>query len=331
MAQSSGNLSMLDFENKEYKKAIKQLNSILKKNPETTKAAILLSGLYENEKNFDLAEIFLKKAIDNSTKKATTRIKLAQFYIRNKKTDKAIEIMRIVVAKNPDTFKHSITLASYLNENNEPEKSEQVLLDAIQADPNDLKRHLTFAQFLYQQKKPGAAIAELESIKSIFPDAADPWFMQALIHLKNNDQKQAVKKLLTVVERWDTQLEATKARKKLVEIYYKKEPQKSKILIDQILKEQPNDNDALFMQGKYAFDNKDYDTAITSFRTILKNRVDSIETYLLLTESHIRKNEIELAEDTLKRAHNISPNNISVNLDLARLMLSKKDIEKSEE
>ena len=72
-------------------------------------------------------------------------------------------------------------------------------------------------------------------------------------------------------------------------------------IINEVLKENPKDNDALLLQGKLSLAKGRPQDAIVSFRSILKDVPNSDEVLTLLGNAHLLNGETELAKENLQK------------------------------
>ena len=310
------------------------LQKALKTNPANSDSILLLSRLYSHQKRDRKAEKILIDGTVVLPGHIGIRIELAKFYESRKQLDDAIKVMQEIIMLDPVLLNHRQTLAYYYIRQQKPEKAEQTYQQAIELDPNDTTRYFVYVEFIKQQKSLNAAIDYLKKyIDNDLNADKEISFKLASIYQQAGEIDQAIAVLNDIVKSSKLDLSGIHARKKLLSIYLaKNDLVNSKRLIEEILQENPKDHDAILLKGELLKQEKNYDLAITLFRTALKNQSDSIEILHLLSETHLLNGEVHLAAELLKQAIKINPANVDSYLQLARFLLaSGEDVQALEQ
>lgn len=303
--------------------ASRLLKDILNQEPATYSAILLLSKIYEDKKDNNNALLILNRGIKHLPDNILLKQNLATFYKRHQQLDKAIAILEKLVAENPDNFDYTISLAYYYELNKQPNKTETVLREAIKLNPLDAKRYIMLSQFLVKWNGIELAIAELASSIKEQPDLTELKVFLVSLYLKHEKTADAITLLESITSKTRLGPEYIDAQKKLAEIYLSNdEIEKAKQHNNAILKEYPNDSDALILNAKIAFKERDYKTTITDLRLVLKFRPDSIEILQLLSDAYVKEQETELAEEVLKKIAYLQPKNVTAQLDIARFNIA---------
>jgi tetratricopeptide (TPR) repeat protein len=303
------------------------LQKIIQQKPGTYSAILLLSQIYEHKNNQQQALDTLNAGIKYSPENTLLQQQLAKFYERHKQFDKAIKIMEKVVEKKPDFFAYTVSLAYYYELKNQTEKTEFILRQAIKHNPLEINRHIILSQFLEKRKGLGAAISELNSTIKKHPELTTLGFTVVALYLKDNDTDNAIIQLKTIINAFKFTPEYITANKKLAEIYIAdKQINKARPIIKRLLKENPNDNDALILDAKAAFVEHRYATTITNLRLALKSRPNDIGLLQLLSDAYIKTQEIDLAGEVLKKITYLQPENIAAQLNLVRFNIASNQL-----
>lgn len=308
--------------------AVNIAQALVKENPNETEAVIFLTGIYiKQDKDAEAVEL-LNSSIGKNKEVVALYSLLAQIYAKNKDYDKAEQQLQKVVVLEPQTLSHRITLASFYYNSNQIDKAENTLRDAIKADPDDAVRYLHLAELL--AKKRGDEVAEKELLAAINskPDLSGLRFGLAKHYLGMKQKGKAEQVYKDIIDKYGTEPEGLKARNRLAVLSLQKsETSQAQTYIDEILKENPRDNDALITKGKLALIGRDAQTAIGAFRTVLKDQPGLTEVAVFLADAHMLNNEVELARETLFEAIEANPKNERVRLSLARLMIKSRDFD----
>ena len=310
-------------------KAIQQLEKVLAKDPGLRSAAALLSTLYEREGRKEEAESVLVRAIENSDNPVPLQRRLSQLYRNHKQNAKAEEVLRAIVRAHPDELGYRLSLASFLSQTDQIDKAEQVLRETIEAAPDDAQRYLLLTEFLAAKRGHDVATRELKAVIARRPDLVDLQFGLVRLYLATERRDEAQQVLEELIASQGTSPDGLKARLQLARLVATSDPQSPRLekLIDEVLTENPADNDALMMRGRLAMLRKDYVAAINDFRSVLKDQPNSVRVLQLLASAHQAIGEKELARDMLARAIEAGPDNTASRLAMARLLGEDGDID----
>ena len=306
--------------------AIAQLEQIVTRAPDHNPAVVLLASLYEQNQDVDKAGATLEAGVKAKPDDVGLKMALAQFYNRQKREDEATQVLRDVVAQKPEEFGYRLTLAKFLVERKEVDAAETVLREAIAADPDDARRYVALAEFLSAQQGNNVAIKELEEAISSKPDLVELRFSLARLYQVNGNSEGSVEVLQRVVKEQETEPAGLRARNLLAQIYASQSDfDKARVLVEEVLKENPKDNDALTLKGRLAVNAGDFPEAIAAFRSVLKDQPNSVDVLSYLAETQLRNGDVELAGENLRRAVDVEPQNAEARIRLARYLMQTKD------
>ena len=91
-------------------------------------------------------------------------------------------------------------------------------------------------------------------------------------------------------------------------------------LIQEVLAENPRDNDALLLRGNLAMQGNDPAAAIGDLRAVLRDQPDAVPVLRALARAHIANHEPALAEEALQRAVALSPADPEVRVEFAQML-----------
>ncbi len=315
----------------ERERAVQQLEKVIAQNPELPSAALLLAGLYDAEGRTEDAETVLVRAIVDEEGSVPLQKRLAEFYRKNGRLDTAEKVLRDIVSNNPELFESWVSLASFLAQSEQKDRAEEVLREAIETAPEDFQRYRLLADFISSSRGVEAAISELAKFVERKPDSGQLKFILASFYLKN-EQAEEAKELFTAIYRAEGNApDGLKAKTLLAQTLAASEDEaqlvQAKKLVAEVLKENPQDNLALLLKGKFAANEKKYDEAIAAFRSILKDQPGSSEVLRLLAAAHMENGEIAMARDTLGQAVEKNPGEVRLRLGLAQLLAQTGDTE----
>ncbi|GMR01147.1 MAG: hypothetical protein BMS9Abin19_0503 [Gammaproteobacteria bacterium] len=313
--------------NGDLKSATEQLERVIKESPGHIPAIIMLSKIFEKSRDFTEARMVLENGFKANPDNDKVLFALVQFYTNQKLYAEAVDTMRGLITLKPETYAYRMALASIFLEQGKDEKAEQVLRDAISADAEDEKRYLLLAKFLLENRGQEQAIAELQQFAQNNPELVELQFATAQYFVTAGQINEAVANLHKIIEEYKTSPAGLRARNQLTQIHASlSQFDKARILVDEILNENPKNYDALVMKGRLAFKANNFSDAVTAFRSVLKDQPDAVEILTYLAETHLRLGETELAGEALLRAVDTNPYLIDARIRLARFYLQKREV-----
>lgn len=289
---ASAMLALMLQKDGEIKKSIEILQTSYEHNPDNEQILYQLAGAYEGDKQFDKAEALLVKAAERPAAKLNDKIKLVSFYSRREELGRAETMIKELIAQDPqDPQRHKILVGFYASKFG-PEKAEQALLESIAQYPKLLELQFGLAQ-VYEKSK---MITKAKEIYQKILDAQGPT------------------------------TDGITAKSKLATLYFlERDFEQAKVLADEVLAENPRDNDALEVSGKLAMVSGGFEDAVAAFRSILKDKPESANIRTLLAEAHLRTGEVELARDNLESVIEQTPKDVQARLRLIKFLMMSKD------
>ena len=120
--------------------------------------------------------------------------------------------------------------------------------------------------------------------------------------------------------------QALRARAELADLRMRRgRPDEASVLIAEVLKENPRNNQALMLRGQIALDRGDLLNAVADFRSVFKDQPNSVPVITQLARAHLANGEPELAKETLAKAVALYPNEPEVRVLMAELKAATSD------
>lgn len=310
--------------------AVREISSVVAEQPSSVEAIYLLSSLYIKQEKQDKAIEVVTKGITLNPKDLVLRFQLITIYdsMKIKDLKKIEQVMQEIAALEPKNMLHRASLASFYARINQLDKAEKTLRDAIQESPDDEERYLLLADFMAARKGVGSAEAELlGSIKSN-PKAYKLRFGLAKLYEQTGAIDKVSQVYKEIIDIDGDGKDGLQAKVKLAALLFRQgQRSETSRLVDEVLKENPGDNEALIIKGKLALLRNDTEGAIAAFRTVLRDQPNSVEAYALLASAHLQKKEPELAKESLSKAVEMNPTNTKARLALAQFLKRSGDID----
>ncbi|HKQ83825.1 MAG TPA: tetratricopeptide repeat protein [Steroidobacteraceae bacterium] len=281
-------LASLYRQNARSDKAIEVIQSGLQHVPASTDLRVILAELELEHERPDVAEAQLRKVVELKPKELPHRYRLARFYLMRKDIDRAETTLREAIAMAPDDVSAKIALVQMMQSNRSFEQAEQQWRQFIQSDADNGELKLAFARFYESSGKRDKAEVEYRDL----------------------------------IRRFDTKPEALMARNRLAALLVQKQQvEPAAKLIEEVLKENPRDNDALLLRGNLALARGDTAAAIADLRAVLRDRPTATNIKRALARAHLQNHETPLAEELLRSAVQENPGDTGTRMDLAQLLV----------
>lgn len=307
--------------------ALALAEAVVKGDPNYGPAAGLLATMYELAGRTADAEKVLVAAAGTAEERVPLKLQLAQLYAREKKNDAAENILREIITAKPDELNYRVQLAQFLVQTDQADKAEAVMREAVSADSEDPKRYLMLADLLLAKKGAAAAIEYLQQSIAAKPELSDLRLGLARLYENDNKLDEAKKVYEAMVALYGEEPAGLTARNRLTtHAAAAGDMDEARKLNDEVLVKNPKDNEALLLKGRMALQQSDFETAVASFRSVLKEQPDSVPVLHLLAETQLRKGDTELAGDNLRRAVEVAPQNPDARIKFARYLIAKKDL-----
>ena len=300
--------------------ALKQASDLIKAAPTEVEAYAIAAAVYFKQKKLDQSAAILKQGIIANPKDVSLRLNLAQVYTVQGDNKNAEDMLQECITLEPKNLRHRVNLASFLTKTNQLDKAEKVLRDAIAQDPEDDQRRMLLVEFLSTARKDRNAAEQtlLSAIKDI-PDSSRLRFALANLYAQTGNTPKAMDTYRDMISRYGEKPEGLKARNMLAGLLFAQGKQdESEKLTDEVLKENPNDSDALMAKARSLLVKRDAPGAIAALRTVLRDQPNLVDAYLYLADAYTLNKEPALAKDILMKAVELNPNNLKAYLGLAK-------------
>ena len=306
--------------------AIQEASQVIAVDPMQFEAVSLLSALYAKKGDEAKAQEVLEKGVQTNPKNVLLRMELYKIAVKHNDLKNAERQLIEVTEIDPKKLEYRVGLAGFYDRTKQSEKAEKSLRDAITVDPEDETRYLLLAEYLVARKGPDVAEKELLSVIQSKPKAYKVRFGLAKIYQATNKPEKLRQLYLDIIGLDKIGPEGLKARNQLAELEMqagKKEAAEK--LVAEVLKESPKDSQALLLRGKMFLVKGDAKSAITDFRSLLKDQPDSVELLGFLAKAHLMNKEPELATETFNNAVSKFPANPNVRMARADFLAATQD------
>ncbi|NPA94933.1 MAG: tetratricopeptide repeat protein [Thermodesulfobacteria bacterium] len=296
--------------------------------PEKTQSYILSAAILTSQGKTNEAEALIKTGLKKCSDKKPLLRSLLSIYENQHRLKDALKVAQELTKLDPKDPSGYLILAQVYEQLGKRDKAEEAWNKALKVSGNKPDIILAYSQYLYHQKAIDKAQKVLENGIRQNPKSLKLRLALAELLTKTGKPQDAIKLLReTDLAQFniDDQLKLRNAIAKILLSMGKTDEALAEV--DNILKDDPQNAQALLLKARIALAKKDAETAIATLRQLVDDFPKKTEYRLLLAQAHILNNESKLAEDQLKQATRINPKDLGAWISLANLQLANKDLE----
>jgi tetratricopeptide (TPR) repeat protein len=296
--------------------------------PTDENAISVLAGIYKLQNQTTKAQVLLQEGIKRTPGTIELRLVLAQLDSSLGQRADVEALLLELVKLQPGDKAHRLRLAQFYARNNQNDETERVLREGIAALPHERDLKTALVDFLAARRSREAAEKAVNAFIEADPADYELRFVQAHFYEQARQFPQAAAVYEQVIAAAKLESAGLAARNRLAALKVElKDTAGAEALLAEVLAQSPRDNDALILRGNLALAQKDPRTAIADFRSVLRDQPNAVGVMRTLARAHLANGEPALAEETMRRAVDASPNDPAARLDLAQLLaqLGKPD------
>jgi len=284
---------------------------------------IVLAGLYSANGRSDDARTLLEGALSKLPKSTDLREVLAQYYAQHDDVAKAEQVLVDLVKLQPKQASARVTLARFYVAAGRVDDAERTMRDAIRDLPENGALPTALVQLLAEKRGLPAAETELRSMTAKQPREYDLQFMlgRYLEQEKQYDQAEALYR--KVIDAEGKKGPALVARDRIASMYIQQNRriEDARMLVAEVLAENPRDNDALMIRSSMELASNDAKAAIVDLRALARDHPENVGVQRQLARAYLMSGEGQLGEDLLKQVVANNPTDVASRLDLAQYYL----------
>lgn len=289
--------------------------------PNDEYAIALLASLYRQNARSDKAIEIVRAGIERVPDSVDLRVVLADLLLAHKEMGEAEAQLRKVIELQPDDLSHRYRLARFHMLSKNVAAAVQTMRAAITAKPDSIEAKVALTDLLASHGSADQAEAELKKFAAEEKDGAGMKLALARFYEAQRKQDVAQGVYREIIKEQEARPDGLTARNRLATLLLQKEDVKgATVLIEEVLKENPRDNDSLVLRGNLALARGDAPAAIADLRSVLRDQPNSVPVLRALARAHLQNNEMALAEETLRSAAQSNPGDKAVRLELSQLL-----------
>ena len=288
----------------------------------------ILTALKRNEEAVSLARVGVEHNPDDAelwSQKIRVEVDLEQF-------EAAINDYQALIARFPEEAEYRLALAELYRHIGRTAEGTQSIEDAIKQYPDVMAYRYKQVDFAELREEKAAETLLIQLVKQ-FPQELGLQFRLADIYIKQQRFADAERLLQSMGDQDGDDEDRFITRSiKLAEIASKqKNLARVEQLVDEILKHDINQSDALLLRAGLRLNKLDVDGAISDLRIVLRDRPTLEHAMFLLAQANLAKGETEVAESQLRKMLNANPNSVVALVSLAGELSKRGDLASAEE
>lgn len=199
---------------------------------------------------------------------------------------------------------------------------------AVQLDPQLAKAHSELGRLYAQEGNLRGAYQELQEALKMDPDDRDAHMAMAEVLVRSGSFANAENEANLILGKWKD-LPAASLVLAEAEVG-QREPEKARVIVEQFLRSNPNDNRALFDLAVIQLATGKWPDAEANLRRSWANEPNSLASALLLASQMEKHGDTNGAEEVLKQLVAKHPNNPTTHYLLANFYVSQKRLKDAE-
>jgi tetratricopeptide (TPR) repeat protein len=284
------------------------------------------------EKNHKEALSVLNKALGLDPKNLSMYLMKIQVY-QDMGDHNAIENIYVTLSERfPENLSFQYALTRQYLEQKDIDAAEAVMLQIINSYPENVEEKLKYVDFKNQFRSVEDAIELVKSYIDADKEEFRYRFLLGELYENSKQNNQALAVYQEIINDDDLQPNGLEARNKMALIEVRAgNAEKAKALINEVLINDKNNENALLLQAGFQIADQQYDDAIVSARTVLRDNPKSIKALGLLGRAYLASGSTELAVDSFTKAYQLSPGAPVTANALARIYIRQRKPSKADE
>jgi tetratricopeptide (TPR) repeat protein len=205
-------------------------------------------------------------------------------------------------------------------------QAEQVLKDGFQNNPKQYSFLTMLAAHYYADRRTGDMAAVLQQIKSHAKDYDQAYLNVGDFYLRMGDGDSAIKEYKEGIQK-DPKKKST-YNKRIIEVLMRQGKRNEAAEVNnQLLKDDPKDNDARGLSATFMLDRGDVNKALSELQAVVTAAPQNPVAHYNLGRAHAAMGEFEQARQQFQKAIEIRPDYVVARIALAQLQVSRGEFE----
>jgi cellulose synthase operon protein C len=309
---------------RKYPQAKEQTDLLLKQRPNDPAVHAAIANLLAGQNDLPGAIEEMQRTIALDPGRWELYQSLASLQQRNNQPDAAEENFKKVSELNPKSIRGRLLLGNFYQSYNRPGDAEQQYRDAMALDPKAFEPREALAGLFLRTGKKAEAQEVLEQANRDLPH--DPRSFMALsnFYYANGQLDKAITEYDALFRERPKDLPIKKNYIELLILANRMGDARK--LNDEILKSNPNDEDALVYRSQMQIGWGDEDRATQTLQSVTKNDPNNSHAHYELGAAYERQGNLEQAESEWREARRLNPDLLGVDRALAGAAMGQGDI-----
>jgi len=313
----------------DFQQAQEQTNLLLQKRPNDPAVHSAVSGLLLAQGNLSGAIEELQKAVALDPSRWELHLELAMLQMESNQPDAAETNIKKVIELNPKEMKAQLLLGTFYQSHSRFVEAEQQFHNAMDMDPKSPDPRAALARLYLAEAKKTDAEGILKQAKHDFPDNSTGYRLLGDFYFLTGDLDKATAEYSALYEEHPKDMEVRKNYIQLL-IQTKRYPEAHR-LDDEILKANPNDDDALVYQSQMQITDGDVNGAAQKLQNVIKNAPNNSEAHYALGVAFEKLANLQSAESEWREALRLRPDFLDAQRALAGAAMRTGDMGTLEE
>ncbi len=290
-------------------------------------AIALMAGIDISKQDFTAAAKIVETGVRAHPEDSEMRQLLAGLYVKLQQPDRAIAVLKEIITLKPDKINNYIQLAEFYLANKQTQEAEKVAVSAVKQFSDDTSAMIYHVDVIKRSGNPQRAEEQLKKYISENHKEYALSLSLAGMYASANRESDAVTVMQKIITDDGKGKYGLLARDGLAKYYISKNNiDKAETLINEVIAENAQDNDALIMRGSLALDKRDYPTAISDLRAALRSQPNQASLLRMLAKAHFGNGENDLAKQTYQTALTAEPRDVGLYIEYTTFLQNTGDI-----
>ena len=271
-------------------------NEVLQADPNHIEGHILMAGVLYAQQQKDKAFAELNRAIEIDPKRVESYLSMARFYSMNRENERAEQLYKQAISVNANSSVAHTEYGKFLTQANRPTEAEAALVKAVEVGPTDRSARFVLASYYLVNRRYDKAEESYKALAALQPDKPEGQAVLADFYSSINRTDEAVKIYQDIVAKAP---DYTQGRYRLGEILLTRgDTQGAKVQIDEILKKDQSDRQALLLRARMRAHDGNPDnlkSAIEDLKSVLKQEPNSRTALYFMAQMHFSLGQLDQA------------------------------------
>lgn len=331
-ARSHSLMAAVQFRLENYAGTQEEIDKALAIDAGNTEAILVQARLLIAEKKYDEALQILDKTIAANPENVSMYLMKIQAHAQQEDS-KAVEMVYLELVKQfPDNNAFKTALArQYLSAKN-VDAAEGVLEQIVESDPENVDEKIRLVGFKNQFRTSDDAVDLLKAYIASSPEEYRYRFLLAELYERNKQPDEAMAVYQDIVTADELQANGLEARNKIALIELRTgNRDKAEALVNEVLTQDKANENGLLLQAGFQINDRNFDDAVVSARTVLRDNPDSVKALALLGQAYNAMGSRELAVESYTKAFQLNPGIPVVANQLVRTLVAQRKFQQADE